>query len=284
MTDGQMRRALVIGAGSGMGRAVAQRLHQDGYQLALADLRRESLGELAEQLGAPAHAVDIADPASLADLAAACREGLDALVVTAGLSMSMAPFARVLQVNLGGSARALEAFAPVMRRGGAAVLLASMAGHLAGPLPAALIAAVDAPLADDLAERVAAELPAEQQVSGMAYALSKLGVLRLTQRSAAAWGRLGLRVCSVSPGLIDTPMGALEREASDTADAALPLGPIPRLGAPEEVANVIAFLASPQASYVTGCDLLVDGGWSGEIQTSPHSPLAVALADGRAKN
>jgi NAD(P)-dependent dehydrogenase (short-subunit alcohol dehydrogenase family) len=284
MTDGQTPRAVVIGAGSGMGKASARRLRAEGYRLVLADLRRESLAELGEELQAQVRAVDISERASLADLAGACADGVDALVVTAGLSMSMAPFARVLQVNLGGSARALEAFAPVMRRGGAAVLLASMAGHLTGPLPPAVIAALDEPLAEDLAERVAASLPAEQQISGMAYALSKLGVLHLARRTAGAWGRQGLRVCSVSPGLIDTPMGALERQASATADAALPLGPIPRLGSPEEVANVIAFLASPQASYVTGCDLLVDGGWTGEILSCPTSPLAAALADGRAKS
>jgi len=284
MDDGQQRRALVIGAGSGMGKATAERLRRDGYALMLADLRRDSLDELSRRLEAPAFAVDIADAASLAELVRSCGDGVDALVITAGLSMSMAPFARVLQVNLGGSAQALDAFAPVMRRGGAAVLLASMAGHLTGPLPAPVLAALDEPLAADLADRLAALLPAEHRVSGMAYALSKLGVMRLVQRSATAWGRLGLRVCSVSPGMIDTPMGSLERVASQSADAAVPLGPIPRLGAPEEVGNVIAFLASPAASFVTGCDLLVDGGWIGEIQTSPASALATALADGRAKS
>jgi NAD(P)-dependent dehydrogenase (short-subunit alcohol dehydrogenase family) len=79
-------------------------------------------------------------------------------------------------------------------------------------------------------------------------------------------------------------MGNLERKSSPDAEAAVSLAPIPRLGSAEELANVVTFLCSPQASYVTGCDLLVDGGWVAAIQSaSGDSPFAQALAAGRQK-
>jgi NAD(P)-dependent dehydrogenase (short-subunit alcohol dehydrogenase family) len=93
-----------------------------------------------------------------------------------------------------------------------------------------------------------------------------------------------VRICSISPGVIDTPMGSIECETSPVANNAVKALPIPRMGKPEEVANVVAFLCSSQASYLTACDILVDGGWVGAIRSAPEdSPFGQAMAAARRK-
>jgi NAD(P)-dependent dehydrogenase (short-subunit alcohol dehydrogenase family) len=263
-------RAVVIGASSGMGAAVAVRLHEEGYALVLADLALERLQELSSRLGAEAMAVDIASDTAVRELAQRCKPGVDALVITAGLSASMAPFERIMDVNLGGTARVLNEFCAVMNRGGAAVCFSSIAGHVPGPIDASTDAALRDAASPLLGRRIMSTLPPELRVTGMAYALSKYGVLRLVERVGVDWGKKDLRVCSVSPGIIDTPMGRLESEANRaTADAALAAAPISRRGTATEVANVVAFLCSPRASFMTACDILVDGGWVGAMRAAP---------------
>jgi NAD(P)-dependent dehydrogenase (short-subunit alcohol dehydrogenase family) len=279
------RRAVVIGAGSGMGSAVATRFHQDGFELLLADVKTATLEQLAAQTGAQVAQVDIASEETVAALAKRCEGGVDALVITAGLSSSMAPFERIVDVNLGGTARVLRKLAPVMNRDGAAVCFASIAGHLTGPVDEETQKVLRDPHSPAVGERLAQSLAPAMRVSGMAYALSKLGILKLVQHTAVEWGKLGLRVCSVSPGIIDTPMGRLESDANrETVAAALAATPISRRGTPDEVANVAAFLCSQQASYMTGCDIIVDGGWLGAMQSSTEgASLAEALNAARQK-
>lgn len=280
----QARLAVIVGAGSGMGSAVAARFHADGYRLLLADLSLERLEGVAARLGAQAAAVDITSDAQVEALAGRCRGGVDALVITAGVSMTMASFDQILAINLLGTARVLQHFAPLMNAGGAAVCFASIAGHLAEPDDARVRAILDDP-APELGARLRAVLPQDMQSAGVAYGLSKWGVLRLAKRTGVAWGKNGVRVCSISPGVIDTPMGSVERRASPEADQAIGAAPIPRLGRSEEVAAVAAFLCSSGAAYITACDLVVDGGWLGAVETAQgDSPFAQALAAGRKKN
>jgi NAD(P)-dependent dehydrogenase (short-subunit alcohol dehydrogenase family) len=264
------RIAVVIGAGSGMGAAAAERLHADGYRLVLADVAPGRLQELATRLGAESVAVDTTSDTAIRSLVQRCTAGVDALVISAGLSASMAPFERIMDVNLAGTARVLREFAPVMKDGGAAVCFSSMAGHVPGPIDAATEAALRDTESPNQGQRVMQALAPAMRVTGMAYALSKHGVLRLVERVAVDWGQRGLRVCSVSPGIIDTPMGRLESDANRaTADAALAAAPISRRGKAAEVANLVAFLCSPEASFITGCDVLVDGGWVGAMRAAP---------------
>lgn len=275
--------ACIIGAASGIGHATAAELGQRGYALILADLSQERLQPLAEQFGAATYAVDMTDPASVERLAADLPI-LDAFVITAGLSPSMAAFERIIEVNLSATAAAIEQLHPRMRAGGAVIAIASMTAHTVPFLQPEVVALLDQPERRDLGRVIADHVGKDAALPGLGYALSKFAILRLVRRLAAPLGAKGLRICSVSPGCIDTPMGQLEMGQSPTSQQALAFAPIPRSGMPEEVARAIAFLASCDASYITGCDLQVDGGWVGAtLAGTGDSSLNAALAAGRAK-
>src|SRR4029077_19693814 len=113
----------------------------------------------------------------------------------------------------------------------------------------------DDPCADDLLDRVEARF----DDSGIAYAWAKRGVIRAVARAAVAWGRRGGRANSVSPGLIDTGMGRQEFEAQPIMQVMLDATPVGRLGRAAEVAALVAFLVSEEASFISGIDILIDG-------------------------
>jgi NAD(P)-dependent dehydrogenase (short-subunit alcohol dehydrogenase family) len=249
---------VVIGAGSGMGAVVASLLARRG-PLLLADCDTDRLSGVAADLGGDVTAMtcDLAVPADVDALAHAIGR-LGALVVTAGLSPSMAPGRRIYEVNLLGLERLVRAMEPVIGDGTAALCFASMAGHL---LPASdeLDAVLDAPLSatffDDFAN-----LGYDPDNPQLAYALSKRGCIRLVRRHAAAWGAKGARILSLSPGIIDTGMGRLEAANQPVMAQMVKSSALGRMGRPEEVAAVAAFLVSDAASFITGTDVRVDGG------------------------
>lgn len=269
--------AVVTGGAGGIGLASARRL-APGHALLLADLSRERLDDAVRELrddGASAEGVicDVADDGAVGALAAAAERlgPLRALVHTAGLSSSMGSAQRILDVNLRGTALVLDAFLPQATPGTVAVGVASIAAHRIGP------AAFDRLLADAgdprLLDRLR-EAGAIDDEPGRAYDLSKRGVVLACELRAEAWGRRGARIVSVSPGLVDTAMG---RRAADGGRGArlAAVAAVGRMGDAGEIGDAIAWLCSGAASYVTGCDLRVDGGVvAGVRHTAPPDVAA----------
>lgn len=250
--------AVVTGAASGMGHAAARLMSQAGWPLLLCDLNGERLETAATELrgagSVEALAGDLSDPAWPERLTAALAgRPLGALIHCAGLSPTMAGPGRILEVNLAASIRLMDAVRPLIAEGGACVLFASSAGYMMGAAMDAQIGAVTTPEA-------VASLAAYAPESGAAYSISKRGVHLLAQREALAFGRRGARVVSVSPGIIDTPMGRSEMAAQPIMKTMVDASPLGRSARAEEVAAVAVFLCSPGASFISGVDVLVDGG------------------------
>jgi NAD(P)-dependent dehydrogenase (short-subunit alcohol dehydrogenase family) len=240
------RVAVVTGAGSGIGRAVALGMAAAGASVVLLDKNGEHCRQTAELLqstGAKSLpiACDIADPDSVAaaERASQAIGPCDILVNNAGV-LKAGPLATVpledwntlLAVNLTGYLLCAQAFGKAMieRGKGAIVHTASIAGSNA------------------------------QGFSG-AYSVSKAGVLMLSQQLAVEWGPHGVRSNVMSPGLVRTPMSETfyqDPKVLERRSAAIPLG---RVGAPEDMAQVVLFLASDRAGFVNGQEIIVDGGF-----------------------
>ncbi|MFT7610801.1 MAG: NAD(P)-dependent dehydrogenase (short-subunit alcohol dehydrogenase family) [Candidatus Aldehydirespiratoraceae bacterium] len=247
---------VVLGAATGMGAATARLLAPRG-KLLLADVNADALAEIGAETGAETIRCDITKTDDVAALVAATG-ALGALVLTAGLSPAMADGRRIYEVNLRGTQRVIQAFVPALQPGSAAVCFASMAGHMMPP-SAEIDAILDSAADDDFYDRLdAAGL--DHTVPEFAYSLSKRGVIRLVQHHAAEWGAAGARLLSLSPGIIDTGMGQLEASTQPAMAAMVETSPLDRMAQPEEVARVAAFLVSDDASFMTGTDVLVDGG------------------------
>jgi NAD(P)-dependent dehydrogenase (short-subunit alcohol dehydrogenase family) len=248
---------VVIGAGSGMGLAIARKLAPRG-RLFVADFNQANVEKVAADIGGDvrAYACDISDQKQI-DTLMSHVDDLDAIVVTAGLSGTQAPGRRILEVNLAGHARVLRAAEPLLRQGTVGVTVASQSGYMV-PDDAALNAALDDPLDPQFLEKLSRVFDIDN--SALAYQASKRGAHRLAQRLAASWGKRGARVLSVSPGINDTPMNRSDEAAHPIMAEIIKASPLGRRGTPEEIANVIAFVTSADASLLTGSDVLADGG------------------------
>jgi NAD(P)-dependent dehydrogenase (short-subunit alcohol dehydrogenase family) len=262
--------AVVTGAASGMGHAAARLMSEAGWPLLICDLNGERLDAAAAELrGAGAVdtlAGDISDhswPDRLVGALAGRR--VAALIHCAGVSPTMADPARILEVNLAASMRLVDAVRPHVAEGAGLVLFASTAGHMVGTTLDAQIGAATTPEAVE-------SLLAYSPNPGAAYSVSKRGVHLLAQREAAALGRRGARVVSISPGIIDTPMGRLELETHAVMRTMVETSPLARLARAEEVAAVAVFLTSPAASFMTGVDVLVDGGSIASLRAQGLAP------------
>lgn len=252
--------AIVTGAAGGMGSASAARLAAQGWPLILCDIGAERLETIAGPLRAVAPLVEvlagsIADPGFPETLLAALGDRpIGAVIHTAGLSPTMGDAAQIFAVNYDATARLVQTVRPRMLEGACAVLVASSSGYSA--ISPTIDAALDAiPLGGDSSAllRMAPE-------PGPAYAISKRGVQRMVEQQAAAFGERKARIMSISPGLIDTAMGRAEAQAHPIMQEMRNKTPLGRYGTGDEIASVAVFLCSPDASFVTGSDIKVDGG------------------------
>jgi NAD(P)-dependent dehydrogenase (short-subunit alcohol dehydrogenase family) len=262
--------AIITGAAGGMGAAIARRLVKT-RSLLLTDVDRDRLDALAAQLiadGYKAHAVcgDLANPDVSEELTAlsAAIGTLATLVNAAGLSPAQADWRSIIAANIVAPQYLLRAVEPLLDNGTVGIMIASVAGHL-GPMDAAVQAFLDEPLQPnlcDLLEPLLAEMIATYggTMEGQAYSASKRAVIRMCERRALDWGRQGARLVSVSPGVIWTPMGQQEASSGHRAQAMADATPMGRWGTADDIAASVVFLASDAASYITGCDIRVDGG------------------------
>ena len=269
------REVLVVTGAGGMGEAVARRLG-GGRAVVLADFNEAQLERLADALqgdGYDVHAVRV-DVASADDVAmlAETAAGLGAIrcvVHTAGVSPVQATSQQIVDIDVIGTARVLDAFAAHVEPGTVAVCIASMAGTMTTLEPDVLRLLAVTPT-DELAALSVLD-PASME-PGIAYGVAKRANHMRVQAASIPWGRRGGRVVSISPGVISTPMGQAELAGpfGDGMRTMIEMSGTGRIGTPDDIAAAVEFLVSPAASFITGTDLLVDGGVIAAIGTTPR--------------
>jgi NAD(P)-dependent dehydrogenase (short-subunit alcohol dehydrogenase family) len=245
---------VVTGAARGMGRACVESLRDKADHLLAVDQHAPDIK------GVEGVTCDVSDADAVGGLADRVRQlgSFRSFVHAAGISPTMADPRRLFEVDLVGTQLLLDAFEPLVESGSSAVCFASSAAYqvaLTGPNPD-----LDTFVEDPMAERFLDNAAARFDDSGLAYAWAKRGVIRAAARAAITWGPRGGRVNSVSPGLIDTGMGRQEFEAQPIMEVMLDNTPLGRMGRAEEVAALVAFLVSDEASFISGIDVLIDGG------------------------
>lgn len=243
--------AVVTGAAGGIGKGIAQALAEAGARVWLLDRDQAACDAAAAEVGhgALGLAFDAADRATIE--AAAARVGrCDILVNNAGIlrggplaETSAEDWELVLRINLTGYLGTAQAFGAGMcaRQRGAIVNIASIAAS-------------------------------EPQAFSGAYSPSKAAVAMLSRQLAFEWGPDGVRSNSVSPGMIRTPLSESFYQVPGILAARSAIVPARRVGTPQDIAHVAAFLASPRAAYVTGQDIVVDGGFAQTLMAHVPRP------------
>lgn len=257
---------VIIGPGS-MGTAVARRVGA-GRRILLADLREDNATAAARAL------LDAGFQASTATVDITRRDSVQALVdqavamgaVTgvvhaAGGSPSMSRPELIVRVDLYGTAVVLDVFGDAVARGASAVVIASQAGHRLPPLSAGDIRALATTPAEDLLALPLLQ-PERLRDTLHAYELSNRGKALRVQAEAVRWGRRGARVNAISPGIVMTPLSRAELSGpqGDGYRRMIQACPAGRAGTADEVATVAALLMGPDGAFLTGSDVLMDGG------------------------
>lgn len=273
--------SVITGGAGGMGLATARIVGRSRH-VVIADVRQDRLDLAADELraaGVTTDAVtcDVTDRRSVEQMAdfAGSIGNVVSVLHTAGVSPKMAAADVILRINALGTVHVNETFLKLAAPGLSIVNVASSAGHLPSAFPVPRTAYEDA-LTDParfLRKMISrCNLAPQKLRPSIAYSLSKNFVLWYTKRNAANFGERGARIVSVSPGSIDTEMGRLE-EASGAGLLAASSA-MHRFGTVDEIAEVLAFCASEGPSYLTGTDILVDGGAAATMTV--RSALAMA--------
>jgi NAD(P)-dependent dehydrogenase (short-subunit alcohol dehydrogenase family) len=242
MFDLSGRRALVTGSTRGIGRAIAEVLIAQGARVVISSEDATETAQVAGELAMPGCACDVGDDAALARLVEFTvgeMGGLDLVVGNAGITGKPGPFAdldmddyaRVMAINLRSQVMLCNLALPHIAAagGGCAVLIASLAG-----------------------------LRGNGRIN--AYALAKAGVAQLARNLAVEWGPRNVRVNAVSPGFIATELSRPLLDDAEFMARRMAMTPLRRPGKPQEIAGAVAFLASAAGAFVTGHNMVVDGG------------------------
>jgi NAD(P)-dependent dehydrogenase (short-subunit alcohol dehydrogenase family) len=258
---GNMNKVYIItGATGGMGVDIARRLVNAG-KVVLFDLNASKLAVLQKKLGANAFCIagDIRnkfDIVKVRDLAG--KHGVLAGVVNlAGVAGDFGDAKGVLEINLVGTALLMQELLPIVTKNTVFINTASLAAYLT-PYTKETSDILVKPLEKDFIEKI---MPFTQNNPGYAYSLSKQGVILYTKSQTKAFSEKGARILSVSPGTIQTPMLDRSIEISpDAVNGLIAATPVGRVGQPEDISNLILFLLSAGASFISGTDILIDGG------------------------
>jgi NAD(P)-dependent dehydrogenase (short-subunit alcohol dehydrogenase family) len=268
---------VIIGPGQ-IGQAIARRIGV-GKKLLLADVQLEHARAAAKTLSDVGYDVDVAeaDVSSRSDVHALVETAtalgdVTALVHAAGVSPSQASPAAILHVDLYGTALVLHAFGDVIAPGGSGVVIASQSGHRLGALSREQNEALALTPVEDLL-RLPFLQPDRVTDSLHAYQLAKRGNSLRVMAEAVRWGKRGARINTISPGIIITPLANDELNGPRGAGyrRMIDLSPARRPGTPDEVGSVAALLMGPDGSFITGSDILMDGGvtssyWFGDLR------------------
>jgi NAD(P)-dependent dehydrogenase (short-subunit alcohol dehydrogenase family) len=267
---------VVIGAGS-IGQAIARRISA-GKHILLADLRLKNARAAAEVLSKAGQMEclilfrQLARDCVPALLVKATALGdFTVIIHAAGVSLSQASPATILAVDLYGTALVLEEFGNVIVGGGAGVVIASQSGHRLGALTAEQNTALATTPADQLLSLPMLQ-PHQIQDSLHAYQIAKRGNALRVMAEAVRWSKRAARVNTISPGIIITPLAKdeLTGPRGEGYRRMIELCPAGRAGTPDEVGTVGALLMGPDGAFITGSDILMDGGvtasyWFGEL-------------------
>jgi len=258
--------SVITGGGSGMGLAAAKILGKENMIIIAGRTVKKLEGALdelrAEGIEAEAFACDASDRASVDKLAAYAKSlsTIISVIHAAGMSPNMGEAKKIMEVNALGTININEAFYEVMEKGSCVVDISSMSAYMLPmfilPQKAFLLSRTDK---EQFMKKMMARvnLFPRKLRPGVSYGISKYFVVWYAKTDAAKFGKKGIRVLSVSPGSFETPMAEVEKDS--TADLTKHCA-IKRLGYVEEMADLLAFCVSEKAGYLTGTDILCDGG------------------------
>lgn len=257
---------VITGGGSGMGLATARLMGKDHYIIICGrsvNKLENAINELKSQgIESEAFVCDVSDNSSVEKLANHAKEkgNITAVIHAAGMSPHMGNAKQIMEVNALGTININNEFYKVMKEGACIIDVSSMSAYLTPKIvmPVGLYKySVTDPqiFMKKIMKRV--NLFPEKVRAGVSYGISKNFVIWFAKQDAARFGKKGIRVISVSPGNFETPMGELEKEE---ADAYTKHCAIKRFGHVDEIASLFAYCASPGAGYLTGVDILCDGG------------------------
>lgn len=270
---------VVTGGGSGMGLETAKILGKD-HKIILAGRTVSKLDSAIAELkalgiDAIAYPCDAGDRASVKNLAAyaAAAGNVKTVIHAAGVSPHMASAETIFTINAVGTINIVEEFTEVMGEGSCILNVSSMSAYMLPenriPKQIYQLSLSNVNAFQEAANQMIKAVP-EEQKTGMAYTISKNFVVWYTSRMAMSCGKKGIRIVSISPGTFKTPMGEVEGEEA----AAFALrGALGRLGEPDEIAKMMAFMVRDECSYLCGVDILYDGG-----AISAHSAMMEAMA------